>query len=490
MNGKETVIQLAQDRLPPQSIEGEISVLGSLMLDKDAIIKVADILKPDDFYKEGHRLIYEAMLELYEKREPIDLLSITNILKEKELLEQAGGETYLSSLVSSVPTAAHVVHYARIIQKKAVLRRLISAANDISSLGFEESEDIEATLDKAEKKLFSISQKYSKQKFLPIKSILEDTFERIDKLHHGKGTIRGISTGFRDLDNILAGLQKSDLIILAARPSLGKTTLALDIARNVAREKIPVAIFSLEMAKEQLVDRILCAEANVNLWRMRTGKLSSEGEDDDFSRIGHAMGILSEAPIFIDDAATANVMEMRTMARRLQAEHNIGLIIIDYLQLMEGRAGTDSRVQEVSEISRSLKSLARELNVPVLAISQLSRAVESRPTQIPRLADLRESGSIEQDADVVMFIYREDRYKERTTRKNIAEIHIAKHRNGPLGKVELYFDDNSVTFRSLEKREDEETAPLAPSETEESVAPEAEGPQEPPIIEPTPSNEE
>lgn len=453
MAGKETIIKLASDRLPPQSVESEVSVLGCLMLDQDAIIKVADILKPDDFYKEAHHIIFETMFELYEKREPIDLLSVANILKEKKKLDDAGGENYLSSLISSVPTAAHVAHYAKIIQKKATLRRLISAANDIAALGFEESEDTEQVLDQAEKKLFSVSQKFSRQKFIPIKSILEDTFERIDELHREKGKLRGIPTGFIDLDNILAGLQKADLVILAARPSLGKTTLALDIARNVAKKKIGVAVFSLEMSKEQLVDRILCAEANVNLWKMRTGKLNDEGEDNDFERIGHAMGTLSETPIFIDDAGSNNVMAIRTMARRLQAEHNIGLIVVDYLQLMEGRAETDNRVQEVSEISRSLKGLARELDVPVLAISQLSRAVESRPGQRPRLADLRESGSIEQDADVVMFIFRDAQNRENAEKRTKADIIIAKHRNGPIGEVELYFDENSVTFKNPANRE-------------------------------------
>ncbi len=444
------------DRLPPQNVEAEQSVLGSLMIDKNAIIKVADLIKPDDFYKEIHRRIFEAMLDIYEHREPIDLVSVSNRLKEKKQLDEIGGHSYLASLANSVPTAAHIAHYAKIVQKKSTLRRLIDAASQIVSSGFNETEEVDKILDEAEQKVFSVSQKHIRQDFIPIKPILSEAFDRIDELHKHKGKLRGLPTGFVDLDNTLAGMQKSDLIIIAARPSLGKTTLALDIARHVGvKEKVPVGVFSLEMSKEQLVDKLICAEANVDLWKLRTGKLSSEGgEDDDFSRIGHAMGALSEAPIYIDDIASANVMEMRTIARRLQAEHGLGLIIVDYLQLMEGRGRTDNRVQEISEISRSLKGLARELNIPVLALSQLSRAVESRPDQIPRLSDLRESGSIEQDADVVLFIHREDRVKKEVEaeKKNIADIMISKHRNGPVGQIKLYFNENIVSFRNLEKK--------------------------------------
>jgi replicative DNA helicase len=438
-------------KVPPHNIEAEQSVLGSLMLDKDAIIRVADLIKVGDFYKDGHNLIYQAMLDLYEEREPIDILSISNKMEEKEKLEQIGGSSYLASLVNAVPSASHIVHYARVVQKKATLRRLIKAASDILEMGYDEGEDIQKVLDEAEQKLFKVSQKYIKQDFIPIKSILEDAFNRIDELHKEGNKFRGVPTHFADLDNILAGLQKSDLIILAARPSIGKTTLALDFARKIAvKEKVPVGIFSLEMSSDQLIDRMLAAEAGVDLWRLRTGKLHSEGPNNDFQRIGDAMGILSEAPIFIDDSASANIMEMRTMARRLQAEHKLGLIIIDYLQLMEGR-GSENRVQEISEISRSLKNLARELNIPVLALSQLSRAVESRTPQIPKLSDLRESGSIEQDADVVLFLYREDREKPDTPNKNIVEVHIAKHRNGPIGRTQLYFEEASTTFKSLER---------------------------------------
>lgn len=440
------------DKLPPQNLEAEQSVLGALLIDKDAIIKVADVITADDFYKDAHRDIFEAMLQLYEKREPIDVLSLANQLQSNKQLEQIGGRTYLATLANAVPTASHVVNYAQIVQKKATLRRLLNVAARITELGYDEADNIEELLDKAEQSIFGVSQKYLKQNFVPIKSILTEAFDRIDELHRESGKLRGIPTGYADLDNILAGLQKSDLIILAARPSVGKTTLALDIVRQVAvKSQVPVGIFSLEMSKEQLIDRFLCAEAGVDLWRMRSGKLSS---DDDFTSIGNAMGILSEAPIYIDDSATANIMEIRTKARRLQSEHNLGLIIIDYLQLMQGTSGTDNRVQEISEITRSLKAIARELNVPVIALSQLSRAVESRTPPIPKLADLRESGSIEQDADVVLFIYREAIYKKDIdpARKNIAEIHVAKHRNGPTGEIQLYFDENRVSFRNFEKR--------------------------------------
>ncbi len=440
-------------RVPPHNLEAEASVLGSLMLDKDAVIKIADLLKLGDFYKDDHNLIYETMLALYEEREPIDVLSLSNKLEEKGKLERVGGSSYLASLVNTVPSAVNVVHYAKVVQKKALLRRLITAASDIIELGYDESEDAQKLLDEAEQKIFAVSQKYIKQDFIPIKSILELAFNRIDELHKSDNAFRGVETHYPDLDNLLAGLQKSDLIILAARPSVGKTTFALDLARQVGvYSKVPVGIFSLEMGADQLVDRMIAAQAGVDLWRLRTGKLSSEGPGNDFEKISDAMGVLSEAPIFIDDSGSLNIMEMRTMARRLQAEHDLGLIIVDYLQLMEGRSSKgDNRVQEISEISRGLKQLARELNIPVIALSQLSRAVESRPDQIPKLSDLRESGSIEQDADVVMFLYREDRVKPDTPNKGIADIIVAKHRNGPVGKISLFFEENSTTFKSLEK---------------------------------------
>lgn len=445
------------ERIPPQNLDAEQSLLGALLIDKDAIIKIADITIDEDFYKDANKTIYEAMSDLYRKREPIDFLSLCNRLEELKKLEEIGGRAYLMSLSNMVPTASNVVYYAKIVQKKASLRRLISAAGEITELGYEETEDVEAILDKAEQRLFSVSQKYMKQSFQPIKNILEDAFERIDELHRERGKLRGIPTGFNELDLMLAGLQKSDLIIIAARPSIGKTSLVMDIARHAASNtKIPVGIFSLEMSKEQLVDRLICSEAGVDLWKMRTGRLSEQGENDDFERIGHALGALSETPIFIDDSSSANIMEIRTKARRLQMDKGLGLLVIDYLQLMESRTKSENRVQEVSEITRSLKGLARELNVPVIALSQLSRAVESRSPAIPKLADLRESGSIEQDADVVIFIYRKS--KDTTMQnvppeeQNIAEIIVAKHRNGPTGSIRLFFDDKRVSFKNLERR--------------------------------------
>ncbi|MBI4708891.1 MAG: replicative DNA helicase [Candidatus Portnoybacteria bacterium] len=440
------------EKIPPQNIEAEQSVLGSLMLDKNAIIKIADILRPGDFYRQVHNTIFETMIELYEKGEPIDLLSLTNRLEERVNLEEIGGPSYLTSLVNTVPTAAHILHYARIVHRKKILRDLIDAAQHISQLGFSEEAEIEHILDEAEQRIFSISQKSLSQEFIPVKSALEEAFERIDKLHKGEGAMRGVPTGFNELDNYLSGLQKSDLVILAARPSIGKTSLALDIVRNVAiKQKIPVGMFSLEMSRHDLVDRLLAAEAGVDLWKLRTGKLSSEGLDNDFTRIQEAMSGLAQAPIFIDDAPSPTVLQMRTMARRLQSEHGLGLITIDYLQLIQPRTNSENIVQQITEISRSLKGLARELEVPVLALSQLSRAVESRPDQIPRLADLRESGSIEQDADVVLFIYREDKVKKDSGRPNIADIFIAKHRNGPIGKAELYFNESQASFKNLER---------------------------------------
>ncbi|MDX9893048.1 MAG: replicative DNA helicase [Patescibacteria group bacterium] len=443
-------------KIPPQNIEMEQSLLGCLLIDNDAIIKVADILNFDDFYKEAHAQVFVTIKELYEKREPIDLLSVGSRLEEKKLVDRIGGRSYLATLANAVPSSSHVLHYAKVVQGKATLRRLIRAASEITELGFNEAENIDHLLDTAEQKLFSVSQKYLKRSFVSITDVLTEAFDRIDELHRESGKLRGIPTFYPDLDNILAGLQKSDLIILAARPSVGKTTLALDIARNVAiKAKEPVGIFSLEMSKEQLVDRLLCSEAGVDLWKMRTGKLSDQGEDDDFTRINRAMGHLSEAKIFIDDTANSTIMEIRTKARRLQTEHGLSLVVIDYLQLMEGTSGRgDNRVQEVSEISRGLKAIARELNVPVIALSQLSRGVEARDSHIPRLADLRESGSIEQDADVVLFIYREKMYQQDLPpdRANLAEVIIAKHRNGPTGKVKLFFDEKNVTFKSTEQK--------------------------------------
>jgi len=446
------------NRLPPQSIEAEQSVLGSLMLDKDAIVKVSDILKADDFYRGSHQIIFETVLELFEQNEPIDLLSTSNRLEEKKKLDKIGNTSYLTDLINTVPSAANILHYAKIVQKKKMHRDLIDAANDITQLGYQEIEEIETIIDQAEKRIFSVSQRSIRQYFIPLKPALEEAFERIDALHKGEGkNLRGLPTGFNELDNILGGLQKSNFIIIAARPSLGKTTLGLDIARNIAiKEEIPIGIFSLEMSNSEIIDRLISSQSKVSLWQLRTGRLSSDGENNDFSKIQKAMGVLSESPIFIDDTPGAQIMEIRTKARRLQAEHGLGAIIVDYIQLMEeSRIRTENLVQKITEISRGLKALARELNIPVIAMSQLSRAVEQRDSKIPRLSDLRESGSLEQDADVVLFIHREDLYKKDSERKNIAEIHIAKHRNGPRGVVELYFNDNFVSFQNLEKRDDQ-----------------------------------
>jgi len=453
------------DKIPPQDIDAEKSVLGSLLLDKNAVIKVADFLRPDDFYKKNHQEVYAVALELFEKGDPIDLIAVSSRLKEKGKLDEIGGSSYLTELINFVPTATHVLSYAKTVQKKRILRDLIESSQRINEMGYDEEEDVDVLLDRAEQKIFSIAQGSLTQNFVAVKDALEEAFGRIDKLSKNQGDVRGIKTNFKSLDNILAGFQKSDLVILASRPSMGKSSLALNIAANIAiNEKLPVGIFSLEMSNDQLVDRLISSISNVDLWKIRTGKLSNEEDNNDFERIQHAMGVLSEAPIYIDDASSANILQMKAMARRLQAEHGLGLIVVDYLQLMEPRNPIASVVQQVSEISRSLKGMARELNIPVLALSQLSRAVEHRVPQIPRLADLRESGSLEQDADVVLFIYREDRYREDTIRKNIADIIIAKHRNGPVGKVELYFDDQRASFRSIEKEEyasdNNESAPI------------------------------
>ncbi|MDO8663236.1 MAG: replicative DNA helicase [Candidatus Wildermuthbacteria bacterium] len=440
------------EKLPPQSIEAEMSLLGCLMIDKDAIIRVADLLSSDDFYRKSHQEIYKACFELFEKDEPIDFLTVSNRMRDKGVLDECGGSAYLTELVNSVATAAHASNYARTVHRKRILRNLIEASQDIEGFGYDESEDINVLIDQAEKRIFNIAQKGLYQDFVPVKSTLEEAFERLERLSRHEAGLRGIATGFNDLDNILAGLQKSDLVVLAARPSLGKSALALNIAANVAiNEKIPVGLFSLEMSQDQVVDRLISTVSGVDLWKLRTGRLSNEGEENDFTAIQRAMGILSEAPIYIDDASSPTVLQMKAMCRRLQADKGLGLIVIDYLQLMNPLNPNASPVQQVTENSRALKGLARELNVPVLALSQLSRAVEQRVPQIPRLADLRESGAIEQDADVVLFIYREDRYRQDTPKKGIADIMISKHRNGPVGKVELFFDERTVTFKNLEK---------------------------------------
>lgn len=441
------------DRIPPQNLEAEVSVLGSILLDKEAIVKVADILVPDDFYNDAYRILFEEMLWLYEHHQPIDIITLKNRIEEKGELDSIGGVTLISQLASSVPSAAHVVNYAKIVSDKALLRRLITTANEIQVLAYAGDVDTTEVLDKAEQRIFGVSQNHFKESFTSLKTVLTDSFDRIDELHKDKDKLRGIPTGFKNLDNILAGLQASDLVIVAGRPSVGKTAFTLNMAHNIAvKEQVPVAVFSLEMSKEQLVDRLLAAEAGIDSWKLRTGNL----DDSDFLKINHAYGALAEAPLYIDDSSMVNVMEMRTKARRLQSEHGLGLIIIDYLQLMSGN-NPENRVQEVSAISRSLKGLARELNVPVIALSQLSRAVEQRPSKIPQLSDLRDSGSIEQDADVVMFLYREEVYDEDTDRKGIMDVLIRKHRNGPIGQAELYFKHDTQKLTSVEKKRSEAT---------------------------------
>lgn len=444
------------NKIPPQNIDAEKCVLGSLLLDKDAIIKMADILTSDDFYKETHGMIYSAVLELYEKRMPVDIVTLTDQLEKRNILKDVGGASYLTTLVNCVPSATRVVHYAKIVQQKATLRRLIKAASKTLELGYQEDKEMEYILNEAEREIFSVSKKFLKQSFIHIKDVLGESFERIDKLHRHKGILRGVPTGFDELDNLLGGLQSSDLIILAGRPSMGKSSLVSSLILNASIEaKVPVGFFSLEMSKEQVVDRFLCAQAGVNSWKLRTGNLDQE----DFPKIGHAIGVLSEAPIFVDDSTSPTPIEIITKARRLQSEHGLGLIVIDYLQMMHAssKRATESRVQEVSEISLSLKGLARELNIPVIAVSQLSRAVEHRESKIPQLADLRESGSLEQDADVVMFIYRQEYYDKDTDKKNITDILIRKHRNGPIGDIELYFIPEQMRFVNLEKKREEKS---------------------------------
>ncbi len=437
---------------PPQSLEAEASLLGAILIDPDALVKVADVVSVEDFFDARHQRIYEAITVLYEKRSPIDVLTLADQLKGNGFLDAIGGPSYLTELTNFVPTAAHAEQYADIVAQKAVRRRLITASQEIVGLGFDESKALRELIEEAETSLFQVSQQHVKQSIVSIESILAESFERLDDLHKDKKKIRGVPTGYRDLDNTLAGLQRSDLFILAARPSMGKTAFVMNLAHKIATEaKESVLIFSLEMSKEQLVDRLLSMESGVDAWALRTGNLT----DSDFEKIGQAMGNLSEASIFIDDTPGITVSDMRTKARREAHKRPLGLIVVDYLQLMSGGSrfsSSDNRVQEVSEISRGLKAVARELNVPLIALSQLSRSVDSRSPAIPVLSDLRESGSIEQDADVVAFVYREDYYNPDTDRPNIMEIHIRKHRNGPTGTVELYFDRERQRIRSLDTK--------------------------------------
>jgi len=425
-------------KLPPNSIEAERSVIGAVLIDSDAIIKVAEFLRAEHFYKDAHKDIFRAILDLYEKREPIDLVTVPNDLKKKKVLTEIGGISYLSDLASSMPTSANIETYARMVKDAFVRRQLISASGKIGELGFLEEQDVNILLDKAEQELYSISQDYLKQEFEPLKKVLETSFDRLEDLHKHKGMLRGVPTGLKALDAKLNGLQDSNLVILAARPSVGKSSLATNIAQFAAvKHKMPIAMFSLEMSSEQLSDRMLAAQAGVDVFKITTGNLS----DDDFAKLGEAMGILAEAPIYIDDTPGISIMEMRTKARRLKMDKGIRLVVVDYLQLMHGR-NLENRVQEVSEISQSLKGLARELNVPVLALSQLSRAVEQRGgDKRPQLSDLRESGALEQDADVVMFLYIPDE-----DQRDLMKLIIAKHRSGPTGEIDLFFHGGQTKF--------------------------------------------
>ncbi len=440
------------DRLPPQNIEAEEAVLGSLLIDADAIIRVATILRSEDFYREKHGWIYEAILDLHERREPVDLLTVCDELERREQLDQVGGTVFVTSLVNAVPTSIHAEHYARIIERAATRRRMIDAAGQIAALAYQEADDVGEVVDRAEQLLFGVSERRISRDLVPIKQVLSDYYDRIEYLTRHQGEVIGIPTGFADMDGLLGGLQRSDMIILAARPSVGKTSLALSIAHKAALKfNQRVAFFSLEMSSEQVVQRLISAETGIDSQKLRRGKIA----DDEWARFMKATSDLSETHLYIDDTPGISALELRTKARRLQAEFGIDLVMIDYLQLMRGDTRSENRVQEISSISRSIKALARELNVPILALSQLSRGVESRTDKRPILSDLRESGALEQDADVVIFIYRDELYNENTERKNIADVIIAKHRNGPTGVVSLYFKKELAQFREAELRNKE-----------------------------------
>lgn len=450
-----------QDRVPPQNIEAEQSVLGAMLIEKEAIPKVMEILRDTDFYREAHRVIFNAMLELYNKNEAVDMITVTEILKRDNKLEDVGGIAYVTSLANAVPTAANVTYHASIIEEKSILRQLVSVSTQIASMGYEANDDVKNIIDSAESKILEISNRKKTADFTPINEIVLDSFKSIEALMGNKNGLTGLPTGFEDLDNLTSGLHGSDFIILAARPSMGKTAFALNVVQNVAiraAKKVggapkTVAFFSLEMSKEQLVQRMLCAEANIDSQRLRIGEL----RDEDWAMLINTADTLSSANIYIDDTAGITAMDMRSRARRLKAEHGLDLIVVDYLQLMQGsgkKNNSGDRQQEVSEISRSLKGLARELDVPVIALSQLSRSVEARQVKRPMLSDLRESGSLEQDADIVAFLYREDYYNPETENKNITELIIAKHRNGPVDTVNLFFHKQYTKFVGLSKRKE------------------------------------
>lgn len=443
--------------IPPHNKEAEQSVLGSILIDKDAIVKIVDLLESTDFYYDTHRLVYEAMIDLYSRHDPIDLLTLANLLEERKTLDSIGGPAYLAELTSIVPTATHVYKYAQIVKNKATLRKMIRAGNVIAGCGYDEDENIENLLETAEKEVFGLTQTFMKEKFVHIREILNKRFEEFSALHIAdeKDKVKGIPTGYKSLDSILSGLQPSDLIILAARPSMGKTALSLSLVQKIAIEASKnrtVGIFSLEMSKEQLVDRLFCSILGVDSWKLQHGKL----DDKDFQNMGSAMDLLNKAPIFIDDSVGMSIAELKAKARRLQMEHGLDLIIVDYLQLMStgNNAYSGNRVQEISEISRSLKALGRELRIPIIALSQLSRAVELRNPKIPQLSDLRESGSIEQDADIVLMLYRKDYYEENLTEEEtgVTDVFIRKHRNGPVGKISLRFDKAQMRFYDIDKQ--------------------------------------
>lgn len=445
--------ELFLDRTPPHNTEAEQAILGAMLLEKEALITASERIKPDDFYRPSHQKIFQVMLELGERGEPVDLITVTAELQDKKLLEEIGGVSYLSDLASAVPTAANVEYYSAIVEEKAMLRRLIRVATQIASTGYSASEEVTEILDDAEKKILELSNRRTSSAFIPIKDVLMETFERIEFLFHNRGGMTGIPSGYSDLDRMTSGFQKSDLIILAARPSVGKTAFALNVAQNVAiRATETVAIFSLEMSAGQLVQRMICAEANIDAHRLRTGML----EEEDWEKLTMGISALSQAPIYIDDTPGITVTDIRSKCRRLKAEKGLGMILIDYMQLIQGRGRGDNRQQEISEISRTLKMIARELQVPVIALSQLSRAVEQRQDKRPMMSDLRESGSIEQDADIVAFLYRDDYYNPETEKKNIIEILIAKQRNGPTGKVELVFLKNYNKFVNLDRTHEPE----------------------------------
>jgi len=440
---------MPEERIPPQDLIAEQSVVGAMLLDKNAIVRVVDILGPDSFYRDAHRFIFESILELFDRGEPVDLITVTNNLRSNGKLENAGGSVYIADLLNSVPTSANVEYYAKIVEEKSTLRKLIDAGTEIVATAFDEGDKVDQVLDNAEKVIFDIALKRVRQGFQKIDTVIKGVLDKLDSMYDKKDALTGTPTGFPDLDKMTGGFQNSELIIIAARPSVGKTALCLNIAQNAAvTHKVPVAIFSLEMSKEQLAQRMLCSEAEIDAQKLKTASLSDTG----WKKLTRALGRLSEAPIYIDDSATMTSTEIRAKARRLKLERGLGLIIIDYLQLMRGRSRVENRVQEISEIARSLKTLAREIDVPVVALSQLSRAVEQRNDRIPRLSDLRESGEIEQTADLVMFIHREDYYNPQSEKGNIAEIIIAKQRNGPVGKIELVFRKDITKFCSKEMR--------------------------------------